>query len=243
MIFILFISQSLNAQIKSKIALGGMFSKGNVNKQDYRGDLDFTKTDSAFEFSSLAKAAYSEENKVMSNREFRGNLRLDYLPFHRFSPFISVDGYNNYFKDISLRLSGIGGIKWSIYKKTDAKDKKLVYSNYSISAAIQYDVESYYSDKPKNELYRLSIRPKIRQKLVDNVFLDHVSFLKYKTSDWSDYQFESKTDLSTQITKKLQLQISYEYDFSSKPPQPKDLSREVLKEDQAFYVSLVYKIY
>ena len=230
------------AQLKSKIALGGMYSKGNVNKQDFRFDADLTKTDSLLEFSGIAKAVYSRTNSALNNREYEGSLRADYLPYQVLSPFMAVTGYNNSFKDLNFRFSSMAGLKWSIFKTTEEKDKKKVISSYSISAALQYDIEQYYSDKAHNELFRLSIRPKIRQKLLENIFLDHLTFIKYKTNDFSDYQIDSHTGLSTQITKKLLLQISYDFDYSSKPPQPQDNSYTVLTTDQSFYISLVFKI-
>jgi putative salt-induced outer membrane protein YdiY len=224
-----------HSQWKTALSLGGSYFKGNVNRSDLRFEGSAAHVDTVFEYSTNIKALYGENNKVKSNEEYVGSVKVDYLPANKISPFALASGFKNIYKGIDLRMTGLVGIKYLIYKKQDSL-KNLV-SNYSVSAAMQYDIEDYHSDMQKKEIARLSIRPKIQQRLGKGVFFDHITFLRYNVKDFSDYQIDSRTSLTNQLTRKIFLQLSLDYDYQSKPP-----VATIKKEDMAIMVSLVVKI-
>ena len=116
--------------------------------------------------------------------------------------------------------------------------------NYSISAAGLYSFEKYAPPKDPNEetkadaeIMRLSIRPKIKHKLGENVVFSHYTFYKPNVMDFNDYIIESKTAITNKLIGILFLEISFEYEYVSIPP-----SSDIEKNDYAFIISLIVKL-
>ena len=157
LLVLLLASNSYSQGWKAKVGFGSSYYTGNVEKVDLRGEGNISHTDSTFEFSSFVKATYGEMETIKNNQEFQAGIQADYKPYAKLSPFLLFTAYNNEFKDIALRLSGITGLKYTFYKTEK--------SNYSISTALQYDAEQYKSDIEDKEILRLSIRPKLKQQI------------------------------------------------------------------------------
>lgn len=226
---------------KTKIGAGVSYYSGNVDKLDLHGKGKVSREDSIIEFSSSVKFAYGEASSRKTNEQYSGGLKLDYLPHGKFSPFISIWAYNNIFKNLDLRLSGLAGLKYTLYEKNK--------NDYSISAAFIYDSE-YYQDKIEDDSssdsifqkqkIRLSVRPKFSRKICENARLDHVTFFKFNVSNGQDYIIESSTSFETKITKKISLELCYEIDFENKPATSEN--SEIDKTDQALIISLVLNL-
>ena len=225
---------SVQAQWKSKVSLGGSYYSGNVNKLDIRSTGGISKASEAFELSSSYKVIYSEANDVQNNQEISGGVKFDYKPKNKFSPFLAVNLYNNEYKGYALRVSSIVGAKYVLLKNDKA--------SHSISAALQYDAEQYTANDegvikdPKN-LLRLSVRPKLKQKLTESVSISHVTYYRPYLNDFGDYQVDSKTSLSNKLSTKIYLDLSYELKYESKP-----VKEDAKNADNAVIVSLVFKL-
>lgn len=209
---------------KGKLTIGSSFFKGNVNKFDLRSEGNIAHEDSAYELSGGYKVLYGENEHVENNREYYGIVKFDWRPHARFTPFLAVSAYNNMHKGYDLRLSGLAGGKYTIFKN----DK----GDYSLSAAFQYDIEQYTPPvnteevaQPDDEKFRLSIRPRIRQKITDAVYFEHVSFYKPNLNDFSDYQYEASTSLAVKLSTFVDFEINFEYVLDNKPPNA-DINRE-----------------
>ncbi len=218
-----------------KFSLGGSYYKGNVNKIDLRSDGTVSHTDSTFEFSTSYKTIYGRTDGDENNREFKSNVKCDWKPYSIISPFLAFGAYNNIYKGYDLKLSALSGAKIVLFK-----DKKY---NYSISAAAIYSFENYTlpkdsteAEKPDKEKIRVSLRPKIKQQLGENVYLEHITFYQPNIVDFSDYIIETKTSLTNKLTDVLFLDLSFEYEYVSSPP-----SKDIEKNDFAFIVSLIVK--
>ena len=85
----------------------------------------------------------------------------------------------------------------------------MVYDN------VDYTPEENKLDK---ELVRLSVRPKIKQKIGNGFYLGHNTFYQPSVKNFSDYIINSQTKLSSKITTKLFLEISFNYEYRSKLP-------------------------
>lgn len=247
--FLLFISlifffNDINAQWNTKLSFGSSYYSGNVDKFDLRADGAVTRKDSLIESKLFGKIIYSESNGVQNNEEYSGGVKFDYKPKNKLTPFILLSLYKNQFKKIDMRLSALAGAKYVIYRGLDSLNK--VVSDYSISAAIEYDKDKYtkYTDsegieiqKDPKEKMRLSIRPKIKQRLSSNIYFEHITFYQPNMKDFDDYLLNSITSISTKITKKIDFGISYEYDYESKP-----VSETVKKTNQVILAKLTIKI-
>lgn len=223
------------AQWKTRFSLGSSFYTGNVDKFDFRTSGSVSRADSLLEYATSFDAIYSETNNTKDNQVLKGNLKVDYLPHSTFSPFAAASAYNNTPKQIELRLSGMVGGKYTFINQLDEHGKEV--SDYSISAAIQYDRERYTGDTPGTEKARLSIRPKFEQKIGDNVTFEHVTFYVPKITDFADFIIDSKTALTSKLTSKIQLELSYQLEHLSRLP-----SDDLENTDQAVLASIVVKL-
>lgn len=197
------------AQWSAGITLGTSFNSGNINKFDLSSNGEVSHKDSMFEFSGYYNLLYSEVNNLQNSEEYAGGIKFDYRPYARFTPFVLGAAYQNIYKNIDMRTSALFGAKYRVYK-TDKSD-------YSLSAAVQYDMNKYVSETPDDNITRLSIRPKIKQKLGDYVTFEHITFYQPNVSDFQDYRIDSSTRLKTKINDVLAFQVSYNLDYVSKP--------------------------
>ncbi len=243
--FILLIPfQKTHAQWKSQLTLGSAYYSGNIEKFDIRTEGSITRKDSLIEAKVFGKLIYSETNKHKNNEEYSGGIKFDYKPYNKFTPFVLLAAYRNLYKKIELRGSALAGSKYVIYRGLDSLRK--VVSDYSISAAMEYNTERYskYEDAEGNTIekspkskFRLSLRPKIKQYLSKNLYLEHLTFYQPNLKNFSDYMLVSITKLSTKISKKIEFGISYEFNYESKP-----VSETVEKKDQVVLAKLTIKI-
>ncbi len=232
----IFSASSQDSKWSGKFSLGGSYYKGNVSKTDIRSDGAVSHRDSTFEFSSDYRTIYGRNGTTENNREFSSTVKFDWLPFAYVFPFLAFENYSNIYKGYDLRLSGLAGAKFKIYKTK--------ITDISLSAAALYSIEDYTLPKdpkdvvkPNSELFRLSIRPKIVQKLGENVTFRHTTYYQPNTKDFNDYILESKTTISNKLTNILSMDLTFEYDYVSSPP-----SSDIVKEDIALIISLIIKL-
>jgi len=229
------LAQDTDSEWSGKFSVGGSYYKGNVTKTDIRSDGTVSHTDSTFEFSTSYKTIYGRNGSEENNREFSSTIKFDWKPYSKISPFLAFETYSNVYKGHDLRLSSLAGAKFTIYQ-TDNSD-------YSFSTAALYSIEKYTVPEipdenfiSTSEIFRLSIRPKIEQKLGDNVVLKHTTYYQPNVKNFSDYILETKTSITNKLTDVLFLDLSFEYDYVSSPP-----SEDIEKEDIAIIVSLIIK--
>lgn len=201
----------------TKLSLGAYYYTGNTDKFDFASDFQLTRKDSLIESKLFIKGAYGEVSSVKNKQELKAGLKFDYKPKSTFSPFVLLSLYNNEFKHINYRISSLVGAKYLFYSTEK--------SNYSLSFALQYDTEQY--DKGFNDLgeaisdstaskFRLSVRPKFKQKIGDNIDFLAVVFYQPNLHEFNDdYLLEGNFALSTKLLKNLALKISYNFDYES----------------------------
>ncbi|MCQ2973671.1 MAG: DUF481 domain-containing protein [Bacteroidales bacterium] len=224
----LFIINSLEAQKKwnYEFEIGGSYNSGNVNNTNLKNSGNATRNDSLLTFTANYKLLYSKEDSVETNKGLNGEIKFDFFQYDRFSPFFSTEYITNKYKGYDFKLSSLIGSKMRIYQKKDTSD-------YSISLALTYDYVNYTTeeDKLKMEYYRLSLRPKIKQKLGNVVTLVHYTFYQPLLKDWNDYIIQSTTKIENKISQKMYLDISFEYEYRSELPndnyKKKDMTTEI----------------
>lgn len=228
--------KSLTDNWESKLSIGFSTYSGNVNQTDLRSVFGLTRKDEFLESSIYAKGVYSNAEDKVLNREYEGGITLDYKPQNKLSPFMVLSAYQNKIKRYDLRLRAMAGAKW-VFIKTET-------GNYSVSGAFLFDKENYtvYKndegveiDKPDEIKKRISIRPKFKQKIGENVSLSGVLFYVANIEDFSnDYLIDGELSLTSKISEKINLSLSYEYDYDN------NAADGIKKTDQAFIASLVF---
>ena len=224
--------RSAKTKIATNITLGGNYWTGNTDKSTITGRLQLSAIDSIKEFSFDSKYAFGENNNKRNQREFLSGLQYDYHPLSTFSPFLRVELYNNEFKNIKSRLSGLAGAKYRffVYKKEGETT-----SDYSISGAFTYVFERYTSDAKSDDKQkvRLSMRPKIKQKLTKNIYLQSELYYIPRIDCWEDYIIYFRSNINFLINSNIFFKCSYEYEFENKP-----ITTDIKKTDAIFSISL-----
>lgn len=187
-------------------------NKGNIKDLNAKAALGIDNKDSVVGFNINAKYTYSEKNEKGLNKDYYGIGKLDFFQYNRWSPFIGIEGRRNTFKGYDYKAGALIGGKRRLYTKKDTCD-------YSISMAFVFDRQKY-SKKTElsNRDYRLSFRPKIKQKLGPAVTLRHMTFYKPSVENFEDYHINCLTDLEFKITKILFFDIMFDYEYHSKVP-------------------------
>ena len=235
-LFVWLLCCSLGVHAQSKwnydLGLGASLNTGNVNNCNISHDAAVTRNDSVVAldchyrvlYSSLILKSDAGRKWEETNFEINGGVKMDLYQYGKYSPFLACELLSNKYKGYDLKLSGLVGFKFRIYTQPSVCD-------YSISAAFVYDWNDFTDETvlPNNN-YRISIRPKIKQKITDNLTLLHYTFFQPSVLDWSDYIVNSLTKLQTQITKKLFLDLSFRYDYHSRVPGENYRHHDILTE-------------
>ena len=224
--------RAAKTKIATSISLGGNFWTGNIDKSSFLGNLHIAATDSIKEFSFDAKYIYGENNKKLNHREFMTGLQYDYHPLSVFSPFTRIELYSNEFRNIKYRFSGLAGAKYRFYvHKNDIETT----SDFSVSGAFTYVYEKYTPDAQSLNQYkfRLSLRPKIKQKLAKNIYFQSELYYMPKIDCWEDYILYFRSNINFLVNSNIFIKCSYEYEFESKP-----ITTDIKKTDTIFSISL-----
>lgn len=234
LILLVFSVVSLNAQNKwhYNFGLGASLNTGNVNNCNLSNDAAVTRNDSVVALDIHYKLLYSSlihnddvgQQWETTNFEVNGGVKMDLYQFGKYSPFLACEVLSNQFKGYDLKMSGLVGVKYRLYVKPSVCD-------YSISAAFVYDRTDFTDETvlPKNN-YRISIRPKFTQKLVDNLSLYHCTYYQPSVLDFDDFIVNSVTKLQTKITKMLFLDLSFTYEYRSRVPAENYKKHDFLSE-------------
>lgn len=242
-ISIFLISKNTFAQWDTQLGFAASFYTGNVESFNVRTDSQITRKDSIIESKLFGKIIYSETDKKRNNEEYSSGIQFDYKPYNKLTPFILFTTYRNQFKKYDLRLSGLAGAKWVIYKNLDSLKK--IQSEYSISVAFVYDHEKYTAQfdtegtdiTPANkQKLRLSVRPKIKQRITENIYLQNTTFYQPNFKNFDDYFIDSETSITTKLHKRVDLGLSYEFHYISKP-----VNEDVENTDQTILAKLTIK--
>jgi hypothetical protein len=235
-LFILLIFSTIQLIGQSKwsydFGLGTSLNIGNVNNCNINNYASINRNDSLLAFDFHYKLLYSsliDKNDMAqkwkeTNFEINGGVKLDYLQYGQFSPFLACEMLTNKYKGYDIKISGLVGVKYRIYVKPSICD-------YSISAAFVYDRTDFTdaTTLPYNN-FRISIRPKIKQKLAENLTLLNLTYFQPSILDLSDYIINTATKLQTKLTKKLFIDLSFTYEYRSRVPSDKYKKHDFLSE-------------
>jgi hypothetical protein len=205
-------SRTSKATLSARITLEGNYQTGNTDKANVSGTVLLAAIDSIKEFSANGRFLYGQNNKTVNQREYVAGIQYDYQPFAKISPFARFEYYRNEFRKINARYSGLIGAKYRYLVKSGIID-------YSISAALLYDFDNYTTDVelPDKERLRLSVRPKFKHNLTENLNLTAEIYYKPNLANFDDYIICGNFNLNFRIFKQGLLRLSYEYEYTNYP--------------------------
>ncbi len=209
-----------------ELSLGASMNSGNVDNVDLKNGASLTRNDSTVAVDVSYKLVYSREDGAETNKGVKGGAKLDFLQYNRWSPFVATEAFSNRYKGYNYQVSALAGIKYRIYSKGDTCD-------YSLSLAFVFDRVDYTPEESQldDRNYRLSFRPKMRQRLSDVLLLKANVFYRPSLEDFSDYVLEANGSLSVQVKKHFFVSFAVEYEYHSEVPaetyEHSDLSSEL----------------
>lgn len=196
-----------------KLGFGGEYKNGNVNTTIFNTNGGIERNDSTLAFDANYNYVYGMKDKVEYENNFTGNVKFDLWQYSRWSPFLSATINLNPYNKYHYKLSFLAGAKYRIFWNANC--------DYSISAAYVFDYVDYFEGIDlANQVNRLSLRLKIKQKIGDNVSLKHTTFYQPSVTDFAgDWIVNSVTSLSTQISKHASIALNFSYEYHSLVPE------------------------
>lgn len=216
----LFFPSLLSAQAEKKeklwnfeLSLGASMNSGNVDNVDLKNGGAVTRNDSTVAVDVSYKLVYSRESGYETNKGIKGCAKVDFLQYNRWSPFLATEVFSNRHKGYDYQVGALAGLKHRIYSKADTCD-------YSISLAFVFDRVDYTPEESKldDRNYRLSFRPKMKQRISDVLLLKAYVFYRPSLEDFSDYIFEANGSLGVQVKKHFFVSLGVEYEYHSEVP-------------------------
>lgn len=212
--------------------LGTSLHTGNVNTFNLNNNASVNRNDSLIALDFHYKLLYSSlidrydvgQQWKETNFEINGGIKLDYKQYGMFSPFLAFEMLINKYKGYDLKMSGLGGFKYRIYVRPS-------YCDHSISIAFVYDWTDFTDATvlPNNN-YRISIRPKFKQRLTENLTLLNLTYYQPSVLDFHDYIINTSTKLQTQLSKMLFLDLGFTYEYRSRVPSENYKHHDIMSE-------------
>jgi len=178
-----------------ELAFGITLDKGNTDRIGSNFLFDMRRISDIDEFVLNANASYGESEGRKDKNKGELTLKYDYDFFKKESFFIFIMPSYNEFQNLKLRMQNGIGLKHTFYKTK--------FSDYSLSGAVIYELKQYFDIPQKDEITRLSFRPKIKYFFNDKSHLYFVLFYQPKIDNCQDYRILSKFILEFNIYKKL----------------------------------------
>jgi len=205
-------SRASKVRLSARLTLDGYYQTGNTEKTNISAATLLSAVDSVREFSANARYMYGENAKMVNQKEYNAGLQFDYHPFAVISPFVRAEFYKNEFKKIRGRFNGLVGVKYRYFVNPEILD-------YSVSAALLFDFERYEKDitLPHRERFRLSVRPKFKHDLTENIYLTAEVFYKPNLLNFRDYMLCGNINLNIRAFRQGLFRLSYEHEYNNKP--------------------------
>ncbi|MEE3483084.1 MAG: DUF481 domain-containing protein [Bacteroidales bacterium] len=212
-------------------SLGGIFNSGNINDLGFNTAGEISRNDSLISFLTNYKFIYKKDNETLRNKELKASIKTDILQYNRWSPFVAIEFITNKFKAYDYKISALTGVKLRIYDKPDL-------CSYSISAAFMFDRVKYTPEKSilSERNYRLSLRPKIRQKIGDVLTINCISFYQPSFENFNDYIFDTSVNFDCKISTHFFICTGFYHEYRSKLP-----TEDYKRNDFSTEVSLTVK--
>lgn len=197
-------------------SLGASYNSGNVEDLNLKNAGTITRNDSILSFHFGYKIVYSASDKTETNLNAKGGTKVDFLQYGQWSPFVAVEFLSNQYKGYNYKVGALSGVKFRIYSRPDTCD-------YSISCAFMFERVDYTPKENKldNRAYRLSLRPKIKQKLGNIVSLTGCVFYQPSLESIDDYIIDVLGALDIKVTSHFYVGFNVEHEYRSMVPTEK----------------------
>lgn len=187
-------------------------ASGNQDLVFFDGGFKVTRLEThVAEFEAAARARTGTQDGERVAESYQASLKADARPEERWSPFVFASAQRDRFKQLDLRTSAGGGVKYTFVRAEDTEA--------SLSFAVLHSRDDFRpADLPTETDGRLSWRFKGYRELREGVVLENVSFYQPVWDTGSDYLLDSETTLGVQVFSMLAVKASYQFERDSTPP-------------------------
>ncbi|MBR3520177.1 MAG: DUF481 domain-containing protein [Paludibacteraceae bacterium] len=210
---------------KFDVSLGAAFNSGNVENLDLKNAGAVGRNDSLLSFDLGYKLVYSQQNGKETNKGIKGGAKVDFFQYDRWSPFVAMEFITNKHKGYDYKVSALSGVKFRILSKSDTCD-------YSVSCAFMFDRVDYTPEENKlnDRNYRLSLRPKMRQRVGQVLTLRAHAFYQPSLEDFGDYIMDCFGAVEVKVTSHFHIGFNVECEYRSEVPTDDYKHRDLYSE-------------
>jgi hypothetical protein len=171
-----------------------------------------------FRLDASVQSRYGESDDGVIARNHYGALAFDLRPREVVSPFAFVDAEHDRFKRINARVSGGGGVKYTLHRSAEGANEA------SVSLAMLLSHENFVATAadpvPESRtLGRASLRVRGSRDLPSGVRVHHVSFYQPAFEQMADYLLRSESGIRVTLIRRLALSVVYQLNRSALPPE------------------------
>lgn len=225
LLFSVFTSPAIAISWKTSIEAGYSLNSGNTNTENVYGSIVTKYSNEKNEFTISGNGKRGKSNNKKNEERYKANIVYNRLLTQSISIFVLSDIENDKFRKLDYRFNFGGGAKYT-FVKDDIK-------NVSLSSALLYELKHNLGAEYKDELARISIRPKVSWKVFDNSRLSAVLFYQPKINYIRDYRIYSKISFDVPINNYLFFKTSYIHKYNSLP------EKEIKYSDSSLVTSFV----
>jgi hypothetical protein len=162
-----------------------------------------------FELDWSSALTYGESNNAVIARRMSTALKGDYRPTATWSPFVFASVKRDRIRKIDALANSGAGAKWTFFRNKAG--------SASLSAAGLYSRKDIVNDTAQ-VAWRLSLRPKVVQKLSSGWSIEQTTFYQPEIGNASDYNLDAATRIGFSPNKVSTLFAQYVYRVDSRPP-------------------------
>jgi hypothetical protein len=167
---------------------------------------------------------YGESQGEVVARNLQSKLDFDMGPSAVIAPFVFASAERDPFRKLDLRARTGSGVKYTFYKESAGEG--------SLRLAAQYSRENFTVDQDPRTDGGWSVELKGNRRLGETLRIENATTFDPLFDDFSSYDIEAKSKLSSRISQRLALTLMHTYSFDSNP------APEVGRTDQRFQAGL-----
>ena len=197
-----------------KIAISGNVTSGSKSFAIVDAGRSFERTDSVYyELVVSVHGRYGQSNGELMAKNWDVKASFDATPQATLSLFSFVGIEQNPIRKLTLRARMGTGAKWLIMRKHDKV--KISLSGALLTAHEKHQVKA---GQPGTSTWRWSLRLKTDLKVASKIDLNTTWFFQPRVDAVADYLVDGFVEVSQELTERVKLTLTVDYDHDSDPP-------------------------
>lgn len=203
--------------------LGLNAARGNSSYTTATTGLRFTHLNKkAFEFDWASALTYGESNGKVIARRMLTTLKGDLHPLATWSPFVFASLERDRIRRIDFLANSGAGVKWTFFRNVPGSASVSLAGVYAHKAIVPPNPTTPPAPpavaEPRQSTARLSLRPKIVQRLPTGFSFEQTSYWQPDVSKFEDYNLEASSRVGYAVSKTQTLFAQHIYRYDSRPP-------------------------